>query len=197
MPFKKLTCATLALALITAAPGVGLPQEDSPEAAPSATTPIQHVVVIFQENVSFDHYFATYPAAKNDAGDGTSFTAKSGTPTVNGLTPALLATSNPNFNGSFGSPFRLANSAAATCDQDHDYQAEQEAFDMGLMDMFPKFTNVGTCSTLGGYDGSIGHKNDLVMAYYDGNTVTAMWSYAQGFSMNDNSFGTTFGPSAP
>ena len=24
-------------------------------------TPIKHVVVIFQENVSFDHYFATYP----------------------------------------------------------------------------------------------------------------------------------------
>ncbi len=28
-------------------------------AQPAAKTPIQHVVVIFQENVSFDHYFAT------------------------------------------------------------------------------------------------------------------------------------------
>ena len=28
-------------------------------------TPIQHVVVIFQENISFDHYFATYPIATN------------------------------------------------------------------------------------------------------------------------------------
>jgi phospholipase C len=26
-------------------------------------TPIQHVVVIFQENVSFDHYFGTYTSA--------------------------------------------------------------------------------------------------------------------------------------
>ena len=26
-------------------------------------TPIKHVVVIFQENVSFDHYFGTYPDA--------------------------------------------------------------------------------------------------------------------------------------
>jgi phospholipase C len=33
------------------------------------------------------------------------------------------------------------------------------------------------------------------MDYYDGNTVTALWSYAQHFSMSDNSFGTTFGPS--
>jgi len=29
--------------------------------AQATTTPIQHLVVIFQENVSFDHYFATYP----------------------------------------------------------------------------------------------------------------------------------------
>jgi phospholipase C len=33
------------------------------------------------------------------------------------------------------------------------------------------------------------------MDYYDGNTVTALWSYAQHFALNDNSFGTTFGPS--
>src|SRR5258707_1073249 len=46
-------------------------------------TPIKHVVVIFDENVSFDHYFGTYPYATNT--DGTAFTAKKGTPTVNGL----------------------------------------------------------------------------------------------------------------
>ena len=36
-----------------------------------------------------------------------------------------------------------------------------------------------------------------VMDYYDGNTVTAMWNYAQHYSLGDNSFGVTFGPSAP
>ena len=36
--------------------------------APTAT-PIKHVVVIFDENVSFDHYFATYPNAKNTGGE--------------------------------------------------------------------------------------------------------------------------------
>ena len=35
------------------------------------------------------------------------------------------------------------------------------------------------------------------MDYYDGNTVTGLWNYAQHYSMSDNSFGTTFGPSAP
>ena len=34
-----------------------------------------------------------------------------------------------------------------------------------------------------------------VMGYYDGNTVTALWQYAQYFAMSDNAFGTTFGPS--
>jgi phospholipase C len=35
------------------------------------------------------------------------------------------------------------------------------------------------------------------MNYYDGNTVTGLWNYAQQYAMSDNSFGTTFGPSAP
>jgi phospholipase C len=30
---------------------------------------IKHVVVIFGENVSFDHYFGTYPSALNPAGE--------------------------------------------------------------------------------------------------------------------------------
>jgi phospholipase C len=37
----------------------------------------------------------------------------------------------------------------------------------------------------------------LVMGYYDGNTVTALWNYAQHFAINDDSFGTIFGPSTP
>ena len=35
------------------------------------------------------------------------------------------------------------------------------------------------------------------MGYYDGNTVTALWNYAQHYAMSDHSFGTTFGPSTP
>ena len=35
------------------------------------------------------------------------------------------------------------------------------------------------------------------MNYYDGNTVTALWNYAQRYAMSDNSYGTTFGPSSP
>ena len=35
-----------------------------PASAAEPATPIEHLIVIFQENVSFDHYFATYPVAR-------------------------------------------------------------------------------------------------------------------------------------
>ena len=60
----------------------------------ATATPIKHVVVIFNENVSFDHYFGTYPNATNPAGEP-AFTAAAGTPSIDGLTSALL-TNNPN-----------------------------------------------------------------------------------------------------
>jgi phospholipase C len=149
------------------------------------STPIKHLVVIFQENVSFDHYFGTYPNATNPAGEP-QFNAAPDTPTVNGLTGALL-TNNPNS----ANPMRLDRSQALTCDQDHDYTPEQQAFDHGAMDKFVQFTQVTSCSppetSLPG----------LVMDYYDGNTVTGLWNYAQHYSMSDYSFGTTFGPSTP
>ncbi len=146
----------------------------------ATTTPIQHLVVIFDENVSFDHYFGTYPVALNPAGEP-AFHARRGTPTVNGLGPTLL-THNPNL----ANPQRLDRSQALTCDQDHGYTDEQKAFDHGLMDSFVQSVAGGSCTD-----------KSIVMDYYDGNTVTALWNYAQHFALNDNSFGTTFGPSTP
>src|ERR1700722_15198086 len=99
-------------------------------------TPIKHVVIIFQENVSFDHYFGTYPNATNPGGEP-AFHAAEGTPTVNGLLTDGLMTRNPNslnaLNTGAVNPFRLDRSQAATTDQDHTYKDEQRAFDSGLM----------------------------------------------------------------
>jgi phospholipase C len=159
------------------------------------STPIKHLVVIFQENISFDHYFGTYPNALNPKGEP-RFVAAPGTPSVNGYTDALLY-NNPNFlnktlNGTGASnPFRLDRSEAATADQDHDYTPEQQAFHGGLMDGFPKYTGTPGPPPNGQTT------NALVMGYYDGNTVTALWNYAQQYAMSDNSFNTTFGPSTP
>ena len=158
-------------------------------------TPIKHLVVIYNENVSFDHYFATYPHATNPAGEPV-FVAAPGTPKVNGLSGALL-TSNPNStntaNGTdAANPFRLDRTQAATADQNHAYTAEEQAYDNGAADLFPKYTGRGSS----GGAGAFGTKGQ-VMGYYDGNTVTAMWNYAQRFAMSDNAYTDTYGPSTP
>jgi len=159
------------------------------------TTPIKHLVVIFDENISFDHYFGTYPNATNPGGEP-RFVAVPNTPTVNGFSNALL-NANPNLNPAnttgASNPFRLDRSQAVTNDQDHDYMAEQQAFDTGLLDLFPLYTGAAGPPPSGS---GVTQTNGLVMGYFDGNTVTGLWNYAQYFAMNDNSYGTTFGPSS-
>jgi phospholipase C len=162
----------------------------------STSTPIKHLVVLFDENESFDHYFGTYPFAANT--DGTKFVAKPGTPTVNGLYTKIkksgpvgpLLTSNPNeYN-----PQRLTNSEALTSDQNHGYTPEQQAVDNGKMDMFVQKTESATPSAGCAPEFC---PPGIVMDYYDGNTVTGLWNYAQNYSMSDNDWDTTFGPSTP
>jgi phospholipase C len=175
----------------------------APRSSHNTTTPIKHLVVIFQENVSFDHYFGTYPRSANTSGQ--RFHASHGTPSVNNLVThkgaggkGNLLTNNPNrdADGAQVNPRRLDPSNindVLVCDQDHDYGDEQKAFDGGKMDKF--VTTVGNGSGTSG-TGQTCSPSD-VMNYYDGNTVTGLWHYAQHFAMSDNSFGSTFGPSSP
>ena len=176
----------------------------------TTATPIKHVVVIFQENESFDHYFGTYPNAANT--DGQSFHAARHTPAVDGLPPATSHSLPPNLrhsdnlltgNPNAAQPQRLDSSATGasgsaggqlTCDEDHNYSDEQQAFDGGKMDHFVQSvgTDAGSKSPFGSPCLA-----SQVMDYFDGNTVTGLWNYAQHFSMSDNSFGVTFGPSSP
>ena len=147
-------------------------------AVPTTTTPIKYVIVIFQENNSFDHYFGTYPTAANTPGEPV-FTALPNTPSVNGLSPAVN-------NVSAVAPFRLDRSQAVTCDNTNAYTAEQNAYNSGAVNLFPNNASQASgpptpCIT------------DLIMGYYDGNTVTALWNYAQYFAMSDNYFDTEFG----
>jgi phospholipase C len=183
-PLKK--WVKLGLILLAAVGLCEAVQADTGYHGSGTATPIKHLVVIFQENVSFDHYFATYPNAANT--DGATFWAKPGTPTVNGLNESLLPPNNPNSV----QPFRLSHDQAETCDQDHRYNDEQAAFDSGLMDKFVETVGVGAGTCV-----DYGYGKGLVMGYYDGNTVTALWNYAQNFAMSDNSYDTGFGPSTP
>jgi len=189
---RKVLALGLALAMLNPAILGAMPQSAENF---QTKTPIKHLVIIFQENVSFDHYFGTYPMATNPAGEP-AFHAKEDTPTVDGLFGGGLLTSNPNFLNAANAPgnlnpFRLDRTQAATTDQDHTYADEQKAFHSGLMDLFP--VSVGTAGPPPAGDTTKGE----VMGYFDGNTVTAIWNYAQHFAMSDNSFDTTFGPSTP
>jgi len=164
-----------------------------PGSTGQTATPIKHLVVLFDENVSFDHYFGTYPDATNKS--GATFRAAKHTPKVTNLTAkapggGTLLTHNPNG----ANPKRLNPADPAdvlTCDQNHDYTPEQNAFDHGKMDEFP--SSVGTAS--GTSDTGAPCKADTDLDYYDGNTVTAEWNYAQHYAMSDNAYGTEFGPS--
>ena len=205
---RLLPLVGLAVVSVIATAGASARQAKT-AAAPVTKTPIKHVVVIFQENVSFDHYFGTYPKAVNT--DGQPFVASPGTPAVDGLLPAT-ASSIPtslqhltNFiatNSNTARPARLDSSPTGlawnqggqlTCDQDHNYSDEQKSFDKGGMDQFVQAVGTGGGSTPFGTPCNAA----TVMDYYDGNAVTALWNYAQRYAMSDNSFGTTFGPSAP
>jgi phospholipase C len=178
---------------------------------------IRHLVVIFQENASFDHYFGTYPHAANPPGEPRFHPAR-GTPQANTIPPALM-TANPNG----ANPQRLDRNDYPLCDNSHDYDPELREWDGGKMDRFvtesidyERSDDTRSPSTYGhvpaGVTGGVtasncttplpGHTADQatnkeVMDYYDGNTVTALWNYAQHGVLFDNAFGATFGPSTP
>jgi phospholipase C len=172
----------------------------------STRSPIRHVIEIFGENVSFDHYYGTYPHAANS--DGQPFNPLPHTPAVDGLPPATssslppslrhssnLLTANPNASP----PMRLDSNVTGlagdaggqlTCDQDHNYSDEQQAFDNGQMDRFVQSAGSGAGNTPFGAPCS----KNTVMDYYDGNTVTALWNYAQHYAMSDNSYNADITP---
>ena len=225
-PNPTYTCTTSGLATLTLMVSDGDPQASCADTGTvqvtcsghvdsaaefSTATKIKHLVVVFGENISFDHYFGTYPNAQNNPGE-TPFVGAPGTPTANGLVTPLDVTSgftplggidllgnNPtaanSANGTGAvNPFRLGPAQGATTDQGHNYKPEQQASHNGAMDLFPEFT--GTAGPPPGAPPAATSKG-IVMAYYDGNTVSELWNLAQSYALNDNSWTTVFGPSTP
>ena len=192
------------------------------DSEPATATPIKHIVVIFGENVSFDHYFGSYPKAENNSGEtpfkyipsphrghdvaNTLITPLDPTKDFAPLKSENLITANPNgpsgsgaaYNGAnAANPFRLAPSQAATADMNHNAKPEQVAYDNGKVDEFPGSTGTAGPPPAVVSPSGAEHTKGLVMGYFDGNTVTALWNYANHFALNDNAYTSQFGPSTP
>ena len=217
-------CLAAAFAIATATALADEGDRDRDDRGGTAT-PIKHLVVIFQENISYDHYFGTYPNAKNNPGE-TPFKASRHTPINNNLVTPLdvnhrlqaARRRKPAHQQPEQQPQRarrseqpeaqrrgrrqsvpaVAKRRRSTADQGHNDMPEQAAYNNGNMDGFPAW--VGTAGTASSGPlpppAAVATKG-LTMGYYDGNTVTALWNYAQHYAMNDNSFSTQFGPSSP
>lgn len=156
---------------VTTAMGVLPAQAES-----DTSSPIKHVVVIYQENRSFDNYFGTYPYAPG-------FHPLPNTPTVNGI-PA--GSYNLNENGNQVAPYLFPSDQMKTLDVNHGYADMIKSYDNGLMDKF--------------YMESELHKKGsgiVAMGYYDYHAIPAYWQYAQHFALADNWFQPVFGPSTP
>jgi phospholipase C len=162
---------------------------DGPAERLPTTTPIKYLVILYYENASFDRYFGVYPSALNPDG-APLFHARPGTPAVNGLTGTLLE-HNPNQSN----PFRIGRLDSFTCDANHAYPEELLARNQGLMNKYVEYGALARVkaqefchrNAQGNYDTDLGH--------FDGNTVTALWHYAQHFALSDNFFATMAGQS--
>jgi phospholipase C len=127
---------------------------------------IQHVVIIMQENRSFDHYFGTYPGADGIPRDA------DGNPTVFNVDPVT---------GKKVYPFH--NTSVINFDGFHSNQAAIADIDGGKMDKFLDQARKRQAS-LGQDPGTVPD----VMGYHTANEIPNYWSYAQNFVLQDHMF---------
>ncbi len=130
---------------------------------------IKHVVVIMQENRSFDHYFGTFPGA-----DGIPM--KNGIPTVCNPDPA---------SGQCVKPYHDTNDK--NIGGPHGQTDAVAAINGGKMDGFVALSegknkgcgNAPECAAAGTSD---------VMGYHDANEIANYWAYAKNFVLQDRMF---------
>ena len=163
---------------------------------------VKYVFVLFQENRSFDHYFGTFRGANGLFSDGT----QTRVPAAN--TQAIL-----NTDGSMGTiqPFRIGPEQNASDLDDIDHGHPRMAAKMHLVNGVPVMDRFALNEQAKYFAGSpinpttppssVSLKSkqfgELAMAYVDCDTVPFLWNYANKFTLFDNIFQTTIGPSTP
>jgi acid phosphatase len=175
----------LAAALLVAACSLGTLQSDDN----AALGKIEHVVVIYGENRSFDNLYGLYPGANGVAKatpeqyrqrdrDGSLLAALPPVWKSDGSPDASYPANLPN------RPFRIDQApvgmplSAVTRDLVHRYYNNQEQIDGGRLDQYAAVSDAG----------------GLVMGYYDGSSLP-VWQLARQYTLADNFFMGAFGGS--
>src|SRR5579883_614606 len=128
----------------------------------STQTPIQHLIIIMQENHSFDNYFGTYPTANNTLHDSLVFQLQP----VNGIPNGVCL---PHGNSCI-SPY-YANTSNTVSPYEGQLVYEEDV-NKGSMDGFAMYSGPQS------------------MAYFDYHQIAAYWDYAEEYSVADNYFAT-------
>lgn len=133
---------------------------------PAANTPIEHLIVLMQENHTFDNYFGTYPGA-------------------NGIPPGTCMPVDPFDPGNTEciEPFRIGTTDVELDDPDHSSETHSIQFNGGNMDGFVYALN------LRNQDGR------LAMGYYDEEDLPYYWNIADEYVLFDNFFSSVHGGS--
>ena len=152
------------------------PSVPSVPSACSKLTDIKHVVILIQENRSFDHYFGSYRGVRGFSDRSATFQQSDPANTTNSPVGALL-------------PFHLDTSTTnATCTHDitHDWVPQHQSWNNGAMDGF-----VSSRLPI--------NSNDAVlsMGYYTRADLPYYYALADAFTICDNYFCSVMGPTDP
>jgi phospholipase C len=173
----------IALVAIVAAASVGVALSPNGSSAAHAKKPrppvgihkIKHVIVIMQENRSFDQYFGTYPGAdgipRNP--DGT-FAVCVPNPATGGCEKPFHDTSDLNAGGPHGQANAVADIAGGRMDG---FVASAENAKIRGCKKDPNNPICSQRST-----------NPDVMGYHDGRDIPNYWAYARNFVLQDHMY---------
>jgi phospholipase C len=139
----------------------------------SSLADIKHIVILMQENRSFDHYFGTFPGVRGFT-DPTAITLPSGNP--------VFYQPDPSHANGYLVPFHYdtkRTSAQATPGTDHSWPTQHQAWDGGKM------------------DGWIAAKGPYTMGYFTEDDIPFHRALAKTFTICDNYHCSVFGPTNP
>ncbi len=145
-------------------------------AACAKITDIDHVVIVLQENRSFDHYFGSYKGVRGFADQSAAFQQPYPGNTSNAPNGVLL-------------PFHLDTTklnAACTHDITHDWVPQHQSWDNGAMDGF-----VTSRLPINANDAV------LTMGYYTRADLPYYYAVADAFTLCDHYFCSMIGPTDP